>query len=99
MAREVIWSWRAQNDKKAILAYWKNRNKSNSYSKKLNGLFREAIRLIQEHPKVGRPTDDESVRVKIVRDYLVIYELSDTAIEILTIWDVRQDPQKLKDII
>ena len=35
MAKQVIWSLRAQNDKKEILDYWKQRNKSNTYSKKL----------------------------------------------------------------
>jgi toxin YoeB len=99
MVREVIWSWRAQNDKKSILAYWRKRNKSDRYSKKLNGLFREAIKLIKEHPQIGRPTDDKTARMKIVRDYLIIYELTDKVIHILTIWDVRQDPDKLQEVL
>jgi len=43
MAKQVIWSLRAQNDKKEILDYWRQRNKSNAYSKKLNELLKESI--------------------------------------------------------
>ncbi len=75
MAKRVIWSLRAQNDRKAILEYWIKRNKSNVYSKKLNSLFKEAIKLIAEHPEIGKPTDNYDARIKIVRDYLIIYEI------------------------
>jgi len=99
MAKQIIWSLRAQKDKKEILKYWLLRNKSNRYSKKLNQLFKDAIQLLQEHPYIGRPTNDDSIRVKIVKDYLLIYEVTQTTINILSIWDWRQDPSKLEDIL
>lgn len=99
MVRKVIWSWRAQNDRKEIFNYWNKHNKSNTYSKKLDMLFRKAIQLIKEHPGIGKPTDDEKSRVKIVRNYLIIYELVDEIINIQTIWDARQDTDKLKEIL
>lgn len=46
MARRIVWVFQAQNDRKEILAYWKEKNKSVSYSKKLDKLFREALKLI-----------------------------------------------------
>ena len=73
MAKQVIWSHRAQADRKEILAYWRKRNKSNVYSIKLNELFNEAVRLISEHPRIGKETNKEHVRIKVVRDYLLIY--------------------------
>jgi plasmid stabilization system protein ParE len=99
MAKQVIWSLRAQNDKKEILDYWRQRNKSNTYSKKLNALFKESIRIILDFPQIGKVTDDTKARIKIVRDYLIIYEDTETQIFILTIWDSRQDPDKLKKIL
>lgn len=99
MARKVIWSERALSDRREILTYWKNRNKSSRYSKKLNGLFRSAIQLIREHPLIGKCTNDNQARVKIVRDYLLIYDIAETAIHILLIWDTRQDPEKLKEAL
>lgn len=99
MAKQIIWSLRAQKDKKEIYKYWSERNKSNSYSQKLNQLFKEAIQLLREHPYIGTSTDDDSIRIKIVKDYLLIYEVTATSINILSIWDGRQDPSKLEDIL
>lgn len=99
MVKQVIWSLRAQADRKEILDYWRKRNKSDTYSKKLNQLFEESIRIISDFPEIGRSTDDSKARIKIVRDYLIIYEETETQIFILTIWDSRQDPDKLEAIL
>ena len=98
MAKQVIWSIRAQKEKEEILKYWSRRNKSNRYSKKLNHLFKDSIRLLREHPYVGKPTDSDSIRIKIIKVYLLIYEVTETSINILSIWDGRQDPSQLGDI-
>lgn len=96
MVKKVIWSPRAQNDRKQILAYWVNRNKSNVYSQKLDRRFREAVKIIQEYPQIGKQTQNQNLRIKIVSDYLLIYEEADDSIILLTIWDSRQDPEKIK---
>src|SRR6188768_2105767 len=99
MAKQVIWSLRAQNDKKEILNYWRQHNKSNRYSRKLNELFKESIKIVADFPQIGKRTDDNQARIKIVRDYMIIYEETETQILILTIWDSRQNPDKLKVIL
>ncbi len=99
MAKQVIWSLRNQDDRKQILAYWKNRNKSDTYSKNLDKKFREAVSILKNYPQIGKQTDDKKARIKIVRDYLLIYEENETTILILTIWDSRQDPKKLETIL
>ena len=66
MAKKIVWSFRAQNDRKEILRYWIKRNKSNEYSKKLNDLFKEAIRLISEYPEIGKITDEGKARIKLL---------------------------------
>jgi toxin YoeB len=40
MAKKVVWSQKAQKDRRRILKYWKGRNKSNVYSIKLAQLFK-----------------------------------------------------------
>lgn len=97
MARQIIWSKRAHNDRIEIFEYWNRRNKSNLYSKKLNKLFKEAVKLVAEYPEIGKLTDDETARIKIVRDYLIIYEVDEKEqLLILTIWDTRQSPEQLQ---
>ena len=99
MVKQVVWSLRAQNDRKQILNYWRLRNKSNTYSKKLNQLFKNSIQIIKDFPQIGKSTDDPNTRIKIVKDYLLFYEETETQIFILTIWDSRQDPDKLKKVL
>lgn len=52
MVRRVIWAANAQFDRKEILNYWNNRNKSNVYSKKLNELFVKALLIVKKHPNI-----------------------------------------------
>ena len=99
MAKQIVWSRRAQRDRKEILEYWRVRNKSNTYSKKLNRLFKESIKIITDFPEIGKLTDQANTRIKIVKDYLIIYEETETQILILAIWDTRQDPGKLKEVL
>ena len=94
--KEIIWSLRAQQDRIEILDYWIERNKSKTYSEKLFKLFQESSKIISEYPEIGKPTNIENVRVKVIRDYLMVYEVRSDKIEILLIWDSRQDPSRLE---
>lgn len=96
MVKQIIWSPQAQSQRKSVLEYWIKRNKNNTYSIKLNNLIKAAITLISSNPAIGRKTDIPNVRVKIVRDYLIFYEIKNESLHILAFWDSRQNPQKLK---
>lgn len=95
MVRKIVWSERAAFDRKEILDYWINRNKSKTFSKKLNKQIKNAILLISEFPDLGIPTDMPNIRLRIVNVYLLFYEIKEDSIWILTIWDGRRNPQKL----
>lgn len=97
MVRQIIWAKRAQQDRKAILSYWNDRNNSKVYSKKLNRLFIQAIEILAYYPQLGRKTDNEKARMKIVKDYFLIYEFDDKELRVLSIFETRQDPAKLKN--
>ncbi len=95
MAKKLIWSKQALQDRKDILDYWINRNKSKTYSIRLNNLFIDAIKIIAEHPNIGIATDFENVKGKLVKDYYIFYQENQHVIHILTIWDCRQSPDKI----
>lgn len=96
MVKRIIWSLKAESDLKSILIYWKKRNKSNSYSIKLNNKINEAVLTISQFPESGKPTTDKTARIKVVSNYLIIYEVLLNKIIILTIWDSRQNPKNLE---
>jgi plasmid stabilization system protein ParE len=96
MFREIIWSTRALTEWVAILNYWTNRNKSYTYSIALDRLLKEKFDLIGKSPDIGKVTDFPTVRIKVIRYYLVYYRIQSDHIEILAIWDSRRDPKKFK---
>ncbi len=99
MVKKVIWSKEAALDRKQIIVYWNKRNKSTLYGKKLRLLFDIAIKRIQLIPTIGKNTNYEGVRVKLVRDYFIVYKELFDCIRIIAIWDCRQNPIKFEKII
>jgi addiction module RelE/StbE family toxin len=99
MVRKIVWSRKSQEDKKDIFLYWNERNKSKLYSKKLNKLFIAAVEFVAEFPLVGKKSNIENVRMKVVRDYLIIYEFSNEYIYVLRVWSTQQNPERIKDIL
>ncbi|WP_447951045.1 hypothetical protein [Chryseobacterium koreense] len=51
--RKINWTEKANFERKEILEYWISRNKSKSYSLKLNKLFIEAMKQVAEFPRTG----------------------------------------------
>jgi plasmid stabilization system protein ParE len=96
MAKEIIWSPGAEEEKNEILRFWLLHNQSPTYSIKLDGLINEAIELLPYYPFIGRKTDFGKARLIIVEYNLIFYEVSDSQILILSIRDGRQDPEKIK---
>ena len=94
--RKIVWSLQAKNNRVQILEYWIEHNNSSEYSRKLNALFKQAAELISEYPTIGKLSDDKQARIKIVRDYWIVYDVSDSMIFIIAIFDSRQNPIKLK---
>lgn len=98
MAKKVIWTKRAFEDRKLILDYWIGRNKSNNYSLRLNHIFENTADLIGKYPRIGKKTEFQGIRIKIIKNYFLTYREKETSIEILTNWDYRQDPEYLNRI-
>ena len=98
MVFKIIWSEKAKNDLINILAYWIERNQTTTFSRKLNEIIHKRIDLIAQYPHLGKRTTIKDVRVQVIKDYLLFYKLVDKTIYILTVFDGRQDPKKLKKL-
>jgi len=94
--RTVRWSERSINDKLMVFSYWIERNQSIAYPVKLENLFNDALETVAIFPFSGRATEVKNVRMVIVRNYKLIYRISEKLIEIITVWDSRRNPSNFK---
>lgn len=93
--KKIVWASNAKTQLLEILEYFIIRNKSNSYSIKLHKIFKSQIALLVTKPEIGKKSSIDNVRGLIIEDYIVFYEINDKHIVILSIWDCRQNPNKL----
>jgi plasmid stabilization system protein ParE len=93
--RKVIWSPKAKLDLFLILDFFYKRNGTKTYSRKLNTTLRNSVRLLEKYPEIGVNTDIQNVQNLIEGDYSIFYESKPDVIEIITIWDNRQNPDDL----
>ena len=96
MAYKIVWTEKANFERLRILQFWIDNNKSRAFSLKLDKLFISAIRDLSKKPTIGRKSEFENVRVKIVREYLIFYEIVRQDLVILSVWDGRRDKKTLK---
>lgn len=96
MVKEVIWTEKSLRDRLYIYHFWSTHNQSNTFSEKLELLFTESAHLLARFPHIGTKTNIEGVRIKVVRSFKILYQVSPDKILILRIWDGRQDPKTLK---
>lgn len=93
---KIIWSNRAKIKRYEILEFYIKRNKSKTYSIKLNRKFNKELRLLIKQPNLGIKTVLKGVRGLIVDDFILFYEVIKDIIVIYSIWDCRQNPDDLK---
>jgi plasmid stabilization system protein ParE len=93
--RKIKWSPRAKLDLLEILDFYYKRNGTKTYSKKLNTKLRASIRLLEKQINLGVQTDILNIKNLIEGDYNIFYEISATTIEIIAIWDNRQNPENI----
>ena len=91
----IFWTQTAIKQRDHIFDYWNNRNKSNSYSKKLNLAIRERVELLKSQPNIGKKTNWGETRAIIMGHYSILYKIDNPRIIITGFWDNRQDPKKL----
>lgn len=97
--RNVVWTRTADIQFIGILEYWVERNKSNTYSKKLIRRVAERTEQIAKNPFSYKSTDFKDIRVASLGNFSVYYKVTDKQIIVSAFWDNRQDPEKLLDVL
>ncbi|MDF9829403.1 type II toxin-antitoxin system RelE/ParE family toxin [Parabacteroides sp. PF5-6] len=97
MARRIIWTKDAKSTLHETLSYYRTRNGNSKYSRKLYDAFKKDLLLVAQSPTIGGKTEKENIRYIIPHpDYMLFYQYDGKKVEVLVLWDCRQDPQKLK---
>lgn len=90
---KIIWSLTARRKIDEIVDHISADNVEAAFT--LVGEFEARFLDLKKHPRLGRMTpilNDESVRELVIRkNYLIVYELQGSRIEILTIRHAKQD--------
>lgn len=93
--RAVRWTETAALQRREILKYWTDRNKSTLYSEKLIKLISEKIKMILQNPISFKLTDFPNTRVSALGHFSIYYQITENELIITAFWDNRQNPNKL----
>ena len=94
--RIIVWTSTAKKELKYILEFFNFRNKSKTYSQKLYTKIQFELNLLILQPTIGKKTNSVNVRGLLIENYYVFYEENEKHLIILSIWDTRQNPERLK---
>lgn len=94
----IKWSNRAVKERSDILRYWVKRNGSPSYSEKIEAETDKAINVILENRYIGEEVKNRNNvrRLTVMHDYSIYYTVMKNNLYILSFWDNRQDPERLR---
>ena len=94
---QITWTQKAEKQLIQTLIYWNNRNKSNSYSKKLLKEVKKREIYLAENPNSGMAIGYELVlKISVLRVFSLVYKLKEEQIIILAFWDNRRNPDHLE---
>ena len=79
--RNVIWTRTADVQFVGILEYWVNRNKSNTYSKKLLKLVTQRTEQIAKNPLIYKKADFKDTRVASLGNFSIFYKITKDEID------------------
>ncbi len=92
---KVFWTKKALKQRNLVFSYWNHRNKSLTYSRKLNAEIKVKLELLKLNPEIGKKTNYKDIRGISLRHYSLFYTIKEDAIFILAFWDNRQSSEKL----
>lgn len=95
----MIWTETAAKQRREILKFWVDRNKSKVYAEKLLELIKKRIAVIATHPDAGKEVDFPHTSVSAMGHFSIFYQAKNDQILITAFWDNRQDPRKLLAIL
>lgn len=94
--RLIVWTSNAKIELKHILEFYNFRNKTKTYSQKLLRKIQSELNLLILQPTIGKKTDIINVNGLVIENFILYYEVNESNIIILSFWDTRQNPDRLK---
>ena len=94
--RKIKWTLSDLKDKMIIYDYWIAKNKSIVYPQKIENLFQKVLFLLASFPYSGQKTTAKNIRIQVVKHYKLVYQITESTIVVLRVWDTRQNPESLK---
>ena len=96
---KIVWTTLARRERDAIFDYWNKKNKSNHDSKKLNLIIYQKIDLLKSNAFIGIETDFKPYSIFHFENYRLVYRSEEELLYIISVWDNRQNPSKLKKLL
>ena len=97
--RTIVWTLTASIQRRVILTYWNNLNKSIIYSEKLINFTKARLNIVLNNPRIGKKTDFPNTRVITLGHYSIFYQYNRKNIIITSFWDNRRDPKRLINLL
>jgi plasmid stabilization system protein ParE len=99
MAFKIIWTNTAVLQRRKILNYWKKRNKSATYSKKLMVEIMERVQFLSLNPEIYIKTAFPDIRTSTLGYYNIFYKITTDELIVMAFWDNRRNPRLLYKIL
>lgn len=94
--RTILWNEDAKKDLVKIISFYNKRNGNSKYSTKLVSVIKSSLELLKTSPYLGvKVANKKNYRVLIIKEFKIFYKVTKLNIEIVLIWDSRQNPNKL----
>lgn len=80
------------------ISFYNKRNDNSKYSKKFVNKIKSSLSVLKINPLLGiQVANKKDYRVLILKKHKVFYKVSKKNIEIILIWDSRQNPNKIPE--
>lgn len=93
--RKIVWTETAAKQRREILRYWTERNKSTIYAEKLIEVTAKHLKVISKNPEAFKDTEINDVKESAMGHFSLFYKITPDQIIVMAFWDNRQDPKKL----
>jgi hypothetical protein len=96
---KVNWSAVAKWQLQQVYLYWLERNESVTYPEKILTEAYELADVIKKNPKAFKKVRGINARIAPMGDFSIVYTISGKAIFVVSFWDNRQSPKKLRKLL
>lgn len=93
--RKVVWTSTARVQRRNVLKYWLDRNKSSEYPKALISQIKSRIKYIADRPQMFYDTEFTDTKVCYMGHFSIFFKTTTEKVIITPFWDNRDDPEKL----